>query len=56
MSDGDLGRIIELERADAARSVLEQAAQKLEGYATNELYSKVLKKAARLIRELKNEC
>ena len=47
-------RIVELERADAAREALEKAAQKLEKYGTNELYRKALQLGARLIRELKD--
>ncbi len=48
-------RIIELERSDAKREVLEQAARKLESYATNDLYAKALKLGARLVRSIKDE-
>ncbi len=46
-------RLIELERSDAARAALEEAAKKLENYSTNTLYQKALTLGARLIREMK---
>jgi hypothetical protein len=56
MSDTlDLDRRIELERADAARKALEDAALHLEGYSTNDLYHRVLRLAAKLIRNIKND-
>ena len=55
MSDVDLSRRIELERMDAARKALEHAAERLEGYSTNELYRKALKTAARMIRSINPE-
>jgi nitroimidazol reductase NimA-like FMN-containing flavoprotein (pyridoxamine 5'-phosphate oxidase superfamily) len=48
-------RMIELERADAKREALEHAANKLESYATNDLYAKALKLAAKLVRSVKDE-
>lgn len=48
-------RLIELERAEAKREALEHAANKLESYATNDLYAKALKLGARLIRSIKDE-
>jgi hypothetical protein len=53
MSETDLGRMIELERADAARRALEDAAAKLEGQAGNSVYVAAWRKAARLIRLMK---
>lgn len=50
----DINRRIELERADAERAALENAARKLEDYATNDMYRKVLKLGARLVRSLKD--
>jgi hypothetical protein len=51
--DPDLMRRIALERDDAVRHALESAAVKLETHATNDLYHRVLKLAARLIRAMK---
>jgi len=48
-------RRIELERADAARRALEDAANRLEAYSANELYEKALRLGARLIRQMMNE-
>lgn len=48
-------RLIELERAEAKREALEQAAAKLEGYACNELYARAMKIGAKLIRSIKDE-
>lgn len=45
-------RLLELERADAARDALERGAQRLEGYPTNEKYRAAFKKAARMLREM----
>jgi hypothetical protein len=49
----DFDRVIELERADAARKALEDAAAKLEGQAGNSVYVAAWRKAARLIRLMK---
>jgi hypothetical protein len=51
----DDARRIELERADAARQALEEAALRLEGYSTNDLYHRVLRLGAKLIRKIKDE-
>lgn len=51
----DDARRIELERADAARQALEEAATHLENYHTNDLYHRVLRLGAKLIRKIKND-
>lgn len=48
----DIDRRIELERADAARTALETAAQALESYSTNVTYAQAMRVAARLVRSL----
>lgn len=48
-------RTIELERADAARIALEEAAVRLESYSANSLYMQALKRGARIVREMKDE-
>lgn len=46
-------RVIELERADAAKNALERAVKRIEGYKIRgETYRKALKLAVRLIREV----
>lgn len=45
-------RLIELEREDARRKALEDAAAALEKHATNENYQKALKLGANLIRRM----
>ncbi|SFV16010.1 hypothetical protein [Bradyrhizobium arachidis] len=45
------GRLIELERADAARRAIEFIIRKLEEWGTNPLYAKAIKAAVRQIRE-----
>lgn len=52
MNDTDHGRLIQLERADAAREALERAAEMLEALCTNEHYRKAMRKAAKLIRQM----
>lgn len=51
----DIARRIELERADAARKALEEAAVRLEGYSTNDLYHRVLRLGAKLVRKVKDD-
>jgi N-formylglutamate amidohydrolase len=51
----DIKRLIELERADAARQALDDAANMLEGHHTNELYQKALKLGASLIRAMNHK-
>lgn len=51
----DDARRIELERADAARQALEEAAKRLENYSTNDLYHRVLRLGAKLVRKIKDE-
>lgn len=46
----DMHRMIELERADAARKALEAAANALELRSGNELYQRAWRKAADFIR------
>lgn len=46
-------RIIELERADAARNALEDAAKRVEAQEGGETYRKAFKAAADLLRRLK---
>jgi len=48
-----IDRVIELERADAVRKALEEAAQKLEAQSGNETYRKAFKASAALLRHLK---
>jgi hypothetical protein len=43
----------QLEREDIARQALETAAKTLEGQATNPMYEKAWRAAARLVRSLK---
>lgn len=47
----DHSRLIELERADAARLAIEFMIRKLEDWGTNALYGKAVKAAVKLIRE-----
>lgn len=49
----DHSRLIELERAQAAREALERAAERLETYKSNDTYEKAFKLGARLVRDLK---
>jgi hypothetical protein len=49
----DFLRRIELERADAARKALEEAAQKIERQDGGETYQKAYKASAALLRNLK---
>ena len=54
MSDmPSIDRVIELERADAVRRALEEAAQRVEAQAGNETYRKAFKASAALLRQLK---
>lgn len=53
MGEGDIQRLIELERTDAARRALEEAASKIEGQAGNSVYVAAWRRAARLIRLMK---
>jgi hypothetical protein len=48
-----IDRVIELERADAVRKALEDAAQRVEGQAGNETYRKAFKAAAAILRQVK---
>lgn len=50
MSDTDIERRIELERSDAARRALEEAANALEILAGNELYQRAWRRAADFLR------
>lgn len=50
----DDARRIELEREDAARRAIEDAAGFLEGYSTNALYQKAFRLAASLLRGKKS--
>jgi uncharacterized protein (DUF2164 family) len=47
----DHGRLIELERADAARQAIEFIIRKLESWGTNQGYEKAAKAAVKMIRE-----
>jgi hypothetical protein len=47
-----IDRVIELERADAARMALEEAAQRLEAQAGGETYRKAFKASAAILRGL----
>lgn len=49
----DDARRIELERADAARQALEDAARRVEAQAGGETYQKAYKTVAALLRRLK---
>lgn len=49
----DDARRIELERADAARQALEEAARRVEAQEGGETYRKAFKAAADLLRRLK---
>lgn len=51
----DISRRIELERADAARQALEEAAKKTESLVGNPHYRAAFKLAARTIRAMKFE-
>lgn len=51
----DMDRRIQLERDDAARKALEEAASHLEKYSTNDLYHRVMRLAAKLVRSMKDE-
>lgn len=53
MSDvPSIDRVIELERSDAARKALEEAAQRVEAQDGNETYRKAFKASAALLRQL----
>lgn len=47
----DHSRLIELERADAARRAIELLVRKLENWQTNEVYGKGIRAAVKQIRE-----
>lgn len=49
-SNLDHSRLIELERADAARRAIEFIVRKLEGWKTNDGYEKAVKAVVELIR------
>ncbi|PPQ16337.1 hypothetical protein CV770_26700 [Bradyrhizobium sp. AC87j1] len=51
MNDADHGRLIELERADAARQAVESLIRKLEEWSTNEGYGKAVRAVVKQIRE-----
>ncbi|WP_165435513.1 hypothetical protein [Bradyrhizobium sp. Leo121] len=53
MSEADLQRRIELERADAARRALEEAAKRVETLEGGSTYQKAYKAAAATLRRLK---
>ncbi len=54
MSDvPSIDRVIELERADAVRKALEEAAKRVEGQQGSETYRKAFKASAALLRQLK---
>lgn len=53
MSETDIARLIQLEREDAARRAIEDAAKALETRAGNSLYEKAWKAGAKLIRSLR---
>jgi hypothetical protein len=48
-----IDRVIELERADAVRNALEEAAKRVESQDGGETYRKAYKAAASLLRQLK---
>lgn len=48
-----IDRVIELERADAVRKALEEAAQRVEAQSGNETYRKAFKASAAILRKLK---
>lgn len=48
-----IDRVIALERSDAARKALEDAARRIEGQEGNETYRKAFKASAALLRQLK---
>lgn len=50
-----MDRQIELERKDAAKDALQRAAARLENYATNDVYRRAFKIAAKMVREMSNE-
>lgn len=45
-------RLIELERADAAKQALDEAAKMLEGYAANSTYQQAFRLGAKLLRAM----
>lgn len=49
----NIDRVIELERSDAARKALEEAAQRVESQEGGETYQKAYKASAALLRRLK---
>lgn len=53
MSETNISRVIELERGDAARRALEEAARKVEAQEGGETYRRAFKAAAQLLRDLK---
>jgi hypothetical protein len=53
MSDTSINRVVELERADAARKALEEAAQRIEAQEGGETYRKAFKASAAMLRRLK---
>jgi hypothetical protein len=48
-----IDRVIELERADAVRKALEEAARRVEAQDGGETYRKAFKAAAALLRQIK---
>jgi len=53
VSETNISRVIELERGDAARRALEEAARKVEAQEGGETYRRAFKAAAQLLRDLK---
>jgi hypothetical protein len=53
MTEANFDRVIELERADAARRALEDAAKRIETQEGGQTYQKAYKAAADLLRRLK---
>lgn len=49
-----MDRQIELERKDAAKEALHKAAARLENHATNEVYRRAFKIAAKMVRDMAN--
>jgi hypothetical protein len=49
----NMERVIELERADAARRALEEAAKQIETQKGGQTYQKALKTAAAILRRMK---
>jgi hypothetical protein len=55
MNTASIDRQIELERKDAERNALERAATKLENFATNEVYKRAFRIAAKMVRDMSKE-